>query len=321
MLGGPLRPGAHAFSGTCRTALRFLGTLSRLRPAAPRPPMRLRCALAVGWWAGRWQAERVAFRGAIFDVDGVLVDSPHEPAWRDSLRALMEGDWADIAGKTSWTPDAFTTEVYNTVLSGKPRLSGARDALAYFGVPDLDRRAEVYATRKQAMVVALIEAGKFTAFPDALRFVLGVKLAGIPSATASSSKNAGLMLRQIRMDTFAEEHGLAERFARLLRPGLTLAETLDADISGRDFAHGKPAPDIFLAAAEELGQPPTSCFVVEDAPSGVRAAKAGEMYAIGVARSDDAALLAAQRADLVVGSLDEVDMAELTAGRLRRRAG
>jgi beta-phosphoglucomutase len=260
----------------------------------------------------------VTFRGAIFDVDGVLVDSPHEPAWRDSLRELMEGDWADIAGQTSWTPDAFTTEVYNTVLSGKPRLSGARDALAYFGVPDLDRRAEEYATRKQAMVVALIEAGKFTAFPDALRFVLGVKLAGIPSVTASSSKNAGLMLRQIRMDTFAEEHGLAERFAPVLRPGLTLAETLDADISGRDFAHGKPAPDIFLAAAQELGQPSTSCFVVEDAPAGVRAAKAGEMYAIGVARSDDADLLAAQRADLVVGSLDEVDMAELTAGRLRR---
>lgn len=260
----------------------------------------------------------MTFQGAIFDVDGVLVDSPHEPAWRDSLRELMEGEWADIAGQTSWTPDAFTTEVYNKVLSGKPRLSGARDALAYFHVPELDRRAEEYAARKQAKVVALIEAGEFSAFPDALRFVLGVKRAGIPSVTASSSKNAGLMLRQIRMDRFAEQHGLAARFGSVLRPGLTLADTLDADISGRDFAHGKPAPDIFLAAAQELGQPPDRCFVVEDAPAGVEAAKAGAMSALGVARSADADLLAAQRADLVVDSLDEVDMAELVAGRLRR---
>jgi beta-phosphoglucomutase-like phosphatase (HAD superfamily) len=119
------------------------------------------------------------------------------------------------------------------------------------------------------------------------------------------------------LDTFAEEHGLAERFAAVLRPGLTLADALDQDISGRDFAHGKPAPDIFLAAAEALDQPPTSCFVVEDAPSGVQAAKAGDMWAIGVARSDDAALLAEQHADLVVGSLDEVDLAGLAEGVLR----
>jgi beta-phosphoglucomutase len=35
----------------------------------------------------------MTFQGAIFDVDGVLVDSPHELAWRESLRRLMEGEW------------------------------------------------------------------------------------------------------------------------------------------------------------------------------------------------------------------------------------
>ncbi|MGH7751084.1 MAG: HAD family hydrolase, partial [Candidatus Dormibacteria bacterium] len=117
------------------------------------------------------------------------------------------------------------------------------------------------------------------------------------------------------------EHGLTEQFAGVLRPGLTLADALDQDISGRDFAHGKPAPDIFLAAAEALGQQPTTCFVVEDAPSGVQAAKAGNMWAIGVARHDDAGLLTEQHADLVVGSLDEVDMGGLAGGTLRHRAG
>jgi beta-phosphoglucomutase-like phosphatase (HAD superfamily) len=52
----------------------------------------------------------------------------------------------------------------------------------------------------------------------------------------------------------------------------------------------------------------------------VQAAKAGDMFAIGVARSDDADLLAGQNADLVVSSLDEVDLTELAAGRLRRRS-
>jgi beta-phosphoglucomutase-like phosphatase (HAD superfamily) len=258
----------------------------------------------------------VTFLGAIFDVDGVLVNSPHEPAWRDSLRELMQGDWADIAGGTTWTPEAFTSQVYQQVLSGKPRMDGARDALRYFNVPDAERRTLIYADRKQAKVVGLIEAGEFTAYPDALRFVLEVKAAGIPTAAASSSKNAGMMLRQIRLDRFAEEHGLADNPA--VHPGLTLLDVFDADVSGRDFAHGKPHPDIFLAAAEELKAPPLSCFVVEDAPNGVQAAKAGKMSALGVARADDADLLEAQCADLVVRSLDEVDVAELGTGRLRR---
>ena len=90
------------------------------------------------------------FRGAIFDVDGVLVDSPHEVAWRDTFNALMEHEWAGIRDQTSWTPEAFTSEVYQQVLSGKPRMDGARAALEHFGVPDPDgTRAGEYAERKQ----------------------------------------------------------------------------------------------------------------------------------------------------------------------------
>lgn len=258
----------------------------------------------------------MSFQAAIFDVDGVLVDSPHEPAWRDALRELMEGDWADIAGRTSWTPDAFTSEVYQRELSGKPRMSGARDALAHFGVPDLERRTQEYADRKQRKIVALIEAGAFHAFPDALRFVLAVRAAGVPTAAASSSKNAGLMLRRIRLDTFVEEHGLASDG---VTPGLTLAGALDVDISGRDFAHGKPAPDIFLAAAAQLGEEPEVCFVVEDAVAGIEAARAGGMAGLGTARKDDVDMLQQAGATLVVTSLDEVDLDELMQGTLVKK--
>ena len=256
------------------------------------------------------------FEGAIFDVDGVLVDSPHERAWQDSLRELMENDWADIAEETSWSDARFTPQVYQHVMSGKPRMSGALAALEYFEVPDAAERVQTYAANKQTMVIKLIEAGEFEAYPDALRFVLAVRDAGIPVAAASSSKNAGLLLRQIRLDLFAAERGLHYGF---LRSGLSLLEFFDVDISGRDFAQGKPHPEIFLTGAAELGVAPERCFVVEDAASGVQAAKAAGMAALGLARADDEELLAAANADLVVTSLDEVDVAGLGEHQLRQR--
>jgi beta-phosphoglucomutase-like phosphatase (HAD superfamily) len=256
------------------------------------------------------------FKGAIFDVDGVLVDSPHEAAWRDVLKELMEGDWADIRDQTTWSPEAFTPEVYQQVVSGKPRMDGALAALEYFGIPDPQARVDAYADRKQEMVVELIEAGKFSAYPDALRFLLAVKDAGIAVAAASSSKNAGLFLRQIRLDTFAAQEGLSYDW---IKPGLTLLAAFDVDTSGRHFEHGKPHPDIFLTAASELGVDPAVAFVVEDAVSGVQAAKAGGFAALGVARHDDEELLAAADADIVVTTLDEIDLGALTAGRLARR--
>ncbi|MEU6701536.1 HAD-IA family hydrolase [Pseudonocardia sp. NPDC046786] len=256
------------------------------------------------------------FSGMIFDVDGVLVDSPHEVAWRESLRTLMSGEWADLAGRTSWSVDRFTPRTYQEVMSGKPRMEGARDALAHFGIPDADTRAVRYAERKQAMVVELIHDGRFRAYPDALRFVLAVRAAGMRIAAASSSKNAGLFLSRIRLDTFAAEEGFP---SGAVEDGTTLLDVFDVDISGRDLIRGKPDPEIFRTAADELGIPPHACVVVEDAVSGVQAAKAARCAAIGLARHDDAALLQAEGADLVVTTLDDVDLTGLGRLELARR--
>jgi beta-phosphoglucomutase len=258
----------------------------------------------------------MSFRGAIFDVDGVLVDSPHEQAWRDGLRQLMENEWSDIRDQTSYSPDQFTPQVYQREMSGKPRLKGAQAALEFFGVPEPERRAKEYGDHKQKMIVELIEAKEFEEYPDALRFVLAVKQAGILVAAASSSKNAGAFLRLVRLDEFAEKEGLSYDF---LRPSYTLLDILDADVSGRDFEQGKPHPEIFLTAADELGLSPEDCFVVEDAANGVQAAKAGNMAALGLARADDEELLAAANADLVVTSLDDVSLDALAEGRLDRK--
>jgi beta-phosphoglucomutase len=256
-------------------------------------------------------------RAAIFDVDGVLVDSPHERAWRESLRALMLDEWRDTRERTTWSPEAFTPQVYQTQASGKPRLSGARAVLDYFRIPDDEEetRVEEYADRKQEMVVRLIEAGEFTAYADALRFVLEAKQAGLRIATASSSKNAHLLLGKIRLDSVSLDDAVS---ARTVRPGLTMRDVFDGDVSGRDFARGKPDPEMFLAAAEALAIAPEDAVVVEDAVAGVRAAKAGRMAAIGVARADDEALLVGAGADIVVTSLDQVDRTALAEGRLAR---
>jgi trehalose/maltose hydrolase-like predicted phosphorylase/beta-phosphoglucomutase-like phosphatase (HAD superfamily) len=258
----------------------------------------------------------MAFQGAIFDVDGVLVDSPHELAWRESFRMLMETEWLDIRDQTSYSPERFTPAVYQQVMAGMPRMAGARAAMEHFGVPDVNARVERYAAGKQEHVIKLIEQGRFMAFPDALRFILSVKHMGIRVAAASSSKNAGLFLERIRLDSFAAEQRLDYGF---IRDGMTLQELFDADISGRDFPKGKPDPTIFLTAAQELGVRPADCFVVEDATSGIQAAKAAGMAALGVARLGDEQLLEGAGADLVVTTLDDVSLRALTEGRLEER--
>jgi phosphoglycolate phosphatase-like HAD superfamily hydrolase len=179
----------------------------------------------------------MALQGAIFDVDGVLVDSPHELAWREALRDLKEGDWRDIRDRTSYAPERFTPAVYQQAMAGMPRMEGARAALEHYGVPDVEKRIEQYAAGKQEHAFKLIEQGQFTAFPDALLHV---------------------------------------------RPG--------------------------------------TCFVIEDATSGIAAAKAGKMAGLGVARIDDTHLLAAAGADLVVTTLDDVSLDALMEGRLRERS-
>jgi HAD superfamily hydrolase (TIGR01509 family) len=227
-------------------------------------------------------------KAAIFDVDGVLLASPHEHAWREALSGITD-------------PNLFTTEMYQAHVAGKPRLAGARAALAALGVPDDGSLAISYAERKQKWLEYLIQAGGVEPFPDALRFVQAVLSLGWPMAVASSSKNANDMIRSVRLES-----------------GRSLAEVFDVNVCGRDLAHGKPDPAIFLIAARELRIPPAHCFVAEDAPAGIEAARAGGMTGLGVARHDDAAGLRTAGADVVVTSLDEVAVGELAEGRMSR---
>jgi beta-phosphoglucomutase len=233
---------------------------------------------------------QLTLKACIFDVDGVLLASPHERAWREALRGYAD-------------PDRFTTAMYQASVAGKPRLNGARAALEALGVADADRQAESYAERKQQRLEELIAEGSVAAFPDALRFVQAVAALGWKMAVASSSKNANEMMAPIRLPS-----------------GQSLLDMFGANVCGRDLPRGKPDPAIFLLAAMELHADPAYCLVVEDAPVGVIAARAGQMTTLGVARQNDAASLQAAGADLVVTSLDEVARDALADGRLCRRS-
>jgi len=229
-----------------------------------------------------------ALCAGIFDVDGVLLASPHEQAWRDALAGI-----ADPAG--------FTTAIYQAEVAGKPRAAGALAALKAMSVAEPESKAAAYAEAKQARLEGLIAEGAVKAFPDALRFVQAVYEMGWPLGVASSSKNANAMMKPIR-----------------LASGVRLLDVFRANVCGRDLAHGKPDPALFLITASELKVEPSDCFVAEDAPAGIEAARAGGMAALGVARLHDGRLLRDAKADLVVTNLGDVDLEALRTGRLRR---
>lgn len=234
------------------------------------------------------------FRGAILDVDGVLVASPHERAWREALSELMAHDWHELVALSQYRAAAFTGDFYQHVVAGRPRLDGARAALDAFGIPDPAARADVYAQCKQRRLEELIAAGDFTSFADGVAFTRTLKANGFKLAAASSSKNATDLLRRVG-----------------------LLDLMDVDVCGRDLPRGKPDPAIFLVAAHELALLPAACFVVEDAPVGVLAARRAGMAAVGVARQRDSAWLVAAGADLVIASLDQVSIPALLEGRLQ----
>ena len=182
----------------------------------------------------------MAYQGAIFDVDGVLVDSPHGLAWRDALRELMEGEWRDIRDQTSWTAERFTPGVPaghggQAADSRRPRRAGAlRRARRGAGGPSSTRPPS-----RSTSCSSSTRAGSWP-FPTRCGSSWPSRTAGIRVAAASSSKNAKLFLERIRLDTFAAEQRLDYGF---VREGMTLEDLFDADISGRDLAPRQARPD------------------------------------------------------------------------------
>ena len=228
-------------------------------------------------------------RALIFDIDGVVADTPHEESWRRTLEALCaRPDWRAAVAESSWQPGAFTREVYLEVCSGRARRDGARAILKHFGIADPGgSRLELFYAEKQRVFLEMIDGGEVRAYDDAIDLARRAQDAEWKLAAASSSKNATAILEVLRLMPF-----------------------FDADVCGQDVP-GKPQPDLFLAAAEALGRRPKECCVVEDAASGVRAARNGGFMCLAIARFDDMGDLWAAGAHLVTDSLADVTLEEI----------
>jgi beta-phosphoglucomutase len=208
----------------------------------------------------------VPIKGLIFDLDGVLVDTV----------PTHFAAWSRMFHEYGYE---FGKREYRELVDGRLRLDGAR---AVMHEAD-DHTIEEAATKKNSYYLEAIDRGEYRIFNTAVRCVREYAKQGYKLAAASSSANVRHILDQV---------GILEEFTIV--------------VGGQDVVLGKPNPEIFLKAAKGLGLQPEECIVVEDAESGVKAAKAGGFYCYGLAHEDDEADLS--MADEIIRSLDEINL-------------
>lgn len=238
---------------------------------------------------------------AIFDLDGVITHTAeaHAATWKrlfdDFLRAR-----AQETGER-FQPFDIATD-YTAYVDGKPRFDGVASFLAARGIDlpwgdpgDTPDKTTIYGlgNRKNRYFHEYLAREDVEVFASSVSFLKALRKAGVKTALVSSSRNAAIVL---------ETAGLVELF--------------DVRVDGNDLARldlkGKPAPDLFIAAADQLGVRPARAIVFEDAISGVEAGRAGGFgLVIGVDRRNSPQTLRNAGAHIVVSDLAEL---EITSG-------
>jgi len=210
-------------------------------------------------------------KGILFDMDGVLVDSEE---YIFEAAKMMFAEHGIIVKPEDALPFVGTGE--NRYISGIGETNGF--------IVDIERdKARTYA------IYGEITKGKLNALPGVHAFIEQCKGKGLKIAVASSADRVKIAIN-------LHEIGLS-------------ADTFDAIISGEDVERKKPFPDIYLLAAQKIGLSPHDCVVVEDAVSGVTAAKAAGCKCLALTTSFPSEKL--QQADWIVKDLSEADLNSL----------
>lgn len=192
------------------------------------------------------------FKAVLFDLDGVITDTAeyHYLAWKALAEELgIEG----------------VDRSFNEQLKGVSRDDSLKKILALDNRQVSEEEFARLATRKNDNYVNMIQ--KVTpadVYPGILELLQDLKGNGIKIALASASKNGPFLLKQME-----------------------LTDYFDAIADPAKVTASKPAPDIFLAAAEQVGANISDCIGVEDAIAGVQAIKAAGALPVGVGRSED----------------------------------
>jgi beta-phosphoglucomutase family hydrolase len=237
-----------------------------------------------------------AIRACLFDLDGVLTDtaSLHAAAWKEMFDTFLRVRAAQEGAQFV----AFDlVRDYRAYIDGKQRSDGVRSFLASRGIvlsegsPDDPADAFTVSSlgdRKNELVLAMIRKRGVQVYDGSARFVRAVRDAGLRRAVVSASANCREVL---------EAAGIADLFEA----------RVDGIVAKHEHLRGKPAPDMFLAAARIVGVAPGAAAVFEDALAGVAAGRAGAFgLVVGVDRVGQADALRAHGADIVVTDLAEL---------------
>jgi mannitol-1-/sugar-/sorbitol-6-/2-deoxyglucose-6-phosphatase len=218
---------------------------------------------------------------AVLDMDGVLIDT--EPVWRAAQSdvfagfgvALSEGDLLDSTGQP--------IEELIPVWRRRPVAGGEMAVRADPGLTDTEI-ANLIVDRVIAHVTA-----EGQPMPGVTAAIALFERCGLRLAIASSSP-----LRLI--DAVCDRLGLTR---------------IEVRCSAMDEARGKPAPDVYLAAARRLGVAAASCLALEDSPAGIASARSAGMRCVAVPDPLLAADPRYREADLILESLTRLDEAAL----------
>jgi beta-phosphoglucomutase family hydrolase len=236
------------------------------------------------------------FDAVLFDLDGVLTDTAkiHAACWKEMFDDFLRQRAAE--NKEPFRPFDIASD-YKLYVDGKARFDGVQSFLESrsihvpYGEPDSPPNNETICglgNRKNEMVKEAIESEGVEAYEGSVAFVRHLRMQEIKTAVVSASSNCESVLTSA---------GIADVFD----------VRVDGEVAARLKLAGKPAPDTFLKAAEELGVAPNRAVVVEDAISGVQAGRDGGFgLVIGVDRKGDPESLWANGADIVVNDLAEM---------------
>lgn len=187
-------------------------------------------------------------KGVIFDWDGVVIDSSsqHERSW-----------------------ELLAAEISKPLPPGHFKLGfGQKNELI---IPEilhwatLPQEIKTLADRKESLYRALVRESGVHILPGARELLAALRDQNIPAAVGSSTPRENL-------NTIFAATGLDQYFTAI--------------VCGDDVTHGKPAPDIFLLAAEKLHLAPADCLVIEDAHVGIEAARRARIPVLAVATTN-----------------------------------
>ena len=207
-----------------------------------------------------------AIAALVLDMDGLLVDS--ETVAGEALRRFLHGHGHEMLPSTLEGALGRRLPEAIAAVAEEYALSGTLDELV----------VAYDAMRLQAL------RGNVVPMPGAVALLDWAHTRGLPCALATSSSRG-------QAEVALTEAALTGRF--------------DVEVTGDEVQFGKPAPDLFLLAAQRLGVPPESCLVLEDAPAGLEAAARAGMRRVWVPNAHTRHLSVSVSVDAEFASLVE----------------